>query len=487
MINHCDSDRPGSGPPHTASDPPRHGLHRSFGLLQASAMNMSNMIGVGPFLTIPLILKTMGGPQAMLGWVLGAVLAICDGMIWAELASAVPRSGGTLEYLKVAYARTSLGRLLPFLFIWQFILSGPLEIASGSIGFAQYLTYLVPMKPVFMQCLAAGVSVLGVVLLYRKIESVGKLMVALWLGVMVTMAAVLVPGLRHFDAGAALAFRCGAMTFSQGFVLGLGSAMLLVMYNFFGYYSVCYIGEEVRQPARTIPRSILLAVLVVAAMYLAMQGAIISVVPWREAAKSEFVGSLFIQTLYGRTAAVVMTLLICWTAFASVFALMLSYSRIPYAAARDGFFFSVFSRLHPRGDFPHVSLLVLGAVTVAASFFPLEAVISALFTTRILVQFIAQIGAVAMLRRRSGEVAGETAAAVPAADGPQPTPAQSTFRMAWYPLPAVIALAGWIFGFACAGVWYIVAGLATLLSGIVAYAVWRLCEPRQPNATGEET
>jgi amino acid transporter len=182
-----------------------------------------------------------------------------------------------------------------------------------------------------------------------------------------------------------------------------------------------------------------------------------------------------------------MTLLICWTAFASVFALMLSYSRIPYAAARDGFFFSVFSRLHPRGDFPHVSLLVLGAVTVAASFFPLEAVISALFTTRILVQFIAQIGAVAMLRRRSGEVAGETAAAVPAADGPQPTPAQSTFRMAWYPLPAVIALAGWIFGFACAGVWYIVAGLATLLSGIVAYAVWRLCEPRQPNATGEET
>jgi amino acid transporter len=459
------------------ADPQQHTLHRSFGLLHASAMNMSNMIGVGPFLTIPMILETMGGPQAVLGWLLGAVLAVCDGMVWAELASAIPSSGGTLEYLKVAYARTALGRLLPFLFIWQFILSGPLEIASGSIGFAQYLTYLVPMDPTCVQCLAAGVSVLGVVLLYRKIESVGKLMVALWLGVIVTMAAVLVPGLWHFNAAAAFAFPPHAFTFSQGFVLGLGSAMLLVMYNFFGYYSVCYIGEEVRQPARTIPRSILLSVLVVAAIYLAMQGTIISVVPWQEAIKSKFIGSLFMETLYGRTAGVVVTVLICWTAFASVFALMLSYSRIPYAAARDGFFFSAFARLHPRGDFPHVSLLVLGAVTVVASFFPLDAVISALFTTRILVQFIAQIGAVAMLRRRSAGGAGAVSPESPAGGPP-------TFRMALYPLPAVIALAGWVFGFACAGGWYILAGVATLLAGIVAYTVWRLCARAEQDRTG---
>jgi len=476
-----------------ASEPQQPTLHRSFGLLQASAMNMSNMIGVGPFLTIPMILETMGGPQAVLGWVLGAVLAVCDGMIWAELASAVPSSGGTLEYLKVAYARTSLGRLLPFLFIWQFILSGPLEIASGSIGFAQYLTYLVPMHPTCVQCLAAGVSVLAVVLLYRRIESVGRLMVALWLGVIVTMAAVLVPGLWHFDAGAAFAFPAHAFTFSQGFVLGLGSAMLLVMYNFFGYYSVCYIAEEVREPARTIPRSILLSVLVVAAIYLALQGTIISVVPWQEATKSKFVGSLFMETLYGHTAGVVVTVLICWTAFASVFALLLSYSRIPYAAARDGFFFSVFSRLHPRGDFPHVSLLVLGAVTVVASFFPLDAVISALFTTRILVQFIAQIGAVAMLRRRSAAGVGGISPALPASgfrpaggtqDAPDRSSGPSTFRMALYPLPAVIALAGWVFGFACAGGWYILAGLATLLAGIIAYAVWRLFDGSDQNTTG---
>ena len=183
-------------------------------------MNMSNMIGVGPFLTIPLILATMGGPQAMLGWILGAVLAVCDGMVWAELAAAVPSSGGTFEYLKVAYAGTRLGRLLPFLFIWQFILSGPLEIASGTIGFAQYLTYLRPLAPRLMelsprqvqwlvQWLAVGVAALTVVLLYRKIESVAKLMVALWAGVILTIAVVLICGLPHFSAGSPLTFRPG--------------------------------------------------------------------------------------------------------------------------------------------------------------------------------------------------------------------------------------------------------------------------------------
>ena len=233
-------------------------------------MNMSNMVGVGPFLTIPLILGSMGGPQAMLGWIAGAVLAICDGMVWAELASAVPSSGGTLEYLKVAYRGTRLGRLLPFLFIWQFILSGPLEAASGNIGFAQYfaylgptlsewveatcgngplaqhLTYLVRITTEHGEWVAVAVGALAVVLLYRRIESVGKLMVALWAGVVLTVAVVLVCGVPHFDAGTAFDFPPKAFTFSSGFVLGLGSAMLLVMYNFFGYYSVCYIGDEVQ-------------------------------------------------------------------------------------------------------------------------------------------------------------------------------------------------------------------------------------------------
>ena len=290
-----------------------HQLHRSFGLLQATAMNMSNMVGVGPFLTIPLILAAMGGPQAILGWILGALLAICDGMVWAELASAIPTSGGTFEYLKVAYAGTRLGRLLPFLFIWQFILSGPLEIASGNIGFAQYATYIVPEATPYMTWLAVGVGVLTVLLLYRKIESVGKLMVVLWVGMLLTIAVVLISGLRHFNAEAAFAFPPGAFRFSSGFLLGLGSAMTLAMYDFLGYYSVCYIGDEVTNPSRTIPRSILISVVAIAAVYVAMNVSIISVVPWQEAVKSPYIAAEFIERLYGRAGGVVVSVLICWT------------------------------------------------------------------------------------------------------------------------------------------------------------------------------
>jgi len=434
-------------------------LHRSLGLLQATAMNMSNMIGVGPFLTIPLILAAMNGPQSMLGWILGALLAICDGMVWAELASVVPSSGGTFEYLKVAFAGTPLGRLLPFMFIWQFILSGPLEIASGSIGFAQYATYLLPKTwaiPWLAEWLpmgiALGVSALTVVLLYRKIESIAKLIVAMWVGVIITIAVVLVCGLWHFNADVAFDFPPGAVGFSGRSLAGLGSATFNAMYAYLGYYSVCYIGDEVRSPSRTMPRSILISVIAVAAIYLLMNVSIISVVPWREAMHSEHIGSDFMARLYGPAGAAVMTVLVCWTAFASVYTMMLAYSRIPYAAARDGFFFSAFARLHPRGDFPHVSLLVLGAVTMAASFFDLETVISVFLTSRILVQFIAQIAAVSRLRKLGAVNTG--------------------FRIMLYPLPNAIALLGWIFLFATSGGYIILGSLAILALGLVAYAVW---------------
>ncbi len=448
-------------PPSATSDRQPHQLHRSFGLLQATAMNMSNMVGVGPFLTIPLILGAMGGPQALCGWLAGTVIALCDGLVWAELASAAPGSGGSFEYLKVAYGGTRLGRVLPFLFIWQFILSGPLEVATGNIGFAQYATYVLGWEPERARALApwiaAGVGTLAVLLLYRKIESVGRLMVVLWAGMILTLAVLLIPGVWHLSPQAAFAFPPGAFSLSLGFVLGFGQATQLAMYDFLGYYSVCNIGDEVKQPSRTIPRSILISVLVIAVIYLTLNLSIISVVPWEAAARSSHIAAEFMERLYGRTAAVLLTVLICWTAFASVFALLLGYSRIPYAAARDGYFFSAFSRLHPRGDFPHVSLLVLGAITIIASFFPLDAVISAMMVTRILIQFIAQNVAVVLLRRRGATT--------------------SSFRMALYPLPCLIALLGWLFIFATTGVWYILGGVGTLILGLAAYAAWSRRHP----------
>jgi amino acid transporter len=277
-------------------------------------------------------------------------------------------------------------------------------------------------------------------------------MVTLWVGVIFTIALVLFCGLPHFRAEVVFSFPPGAFSFSMGFLLGLGQAMALAMYDFFGYYSVCYIGDEVRSPVRTIPRSILISVVTVSVIYLSMNIVIVSVVPWREAMHSEYIASEFMEKLYGPVGGAVMTVLVLWMAFASVYTLTLGYSRIPYAAARDGFFFSVFGRLHPCGGFPHVSLLVLGAVTMGASFFDLEQVIYVLISTRILVQFIAQIGAVARLRRQGTAKPG--------------------FRMMLYPWPSAIALAGWVFIYATSDVTYIIGGLAALAAGIVAYVLW---------------
>src|SRR6516225_180798 len=117
-------------------------LIRGMGLGEATSLNMLDMIGVGPFITMPLIIAAMGGPQAMLGWIFGAGLAMCDGLVWAELGAAMPRAGGSYVYLKNIYGPNKLGRLMSFLFIWQLTFSAPLSIASGCIGFARYATYL---------------------------------------------------------------------------------------------------------------------------------------------------------------------------------------------------------------------------------------------------------------------------------------------------------------------------------------------------------
>jgi amino acid transporter len=433
----------------------KYGLERGFGLLQALALNMSNMVGVGPFITIPLIIASMGGPQCMLGWLLGTILAICDGLIWSELAAAMPGSGGTYLYLREAFHRTRWGRLLPFLFIWQFIFSGPLEIASGYIGFAQYVSYFWrSMGPLASKLVPLGVAVLVVALLYRGVSGVGRLAVVLWTGMLLTVAWVIVSGVIHFNPHVAFDFPPNPFSLSMGFVLGLGGAMRIAMYDFLGYYDICYVGGEVRNPERVIPRAIVLSVILVALIYSVMNLVIIGVVPWREAMKSPYVAAEFMERIYGDWAGTAVTILILWTSVASVFALMLGYSRIPYAAALDGYFFSVFARLHPTGGFPHVSLLVIGVMSMIASLLTLGWVIDALLVGRILIQFIGQVAAVHFLRTRRPDI-------------------QRPFRIWLYPLPSLIALVGWTFLFVTADPQFIVFGLGTLGAGVVAFWIWQ--------------
>jgi amino acid transporter len=226
------------------------------------------------------------------------------------------------------------------------------------------------------------------------------------------------------------------------------------MYNYLGYYGICFVGGEVRRPERTIPRSIVISVLLVGAMYALMTLAIMAVVPWREAAQSKFVAARFMETLYGPWAGTAVTVLILWSAVASVFALLLAYSRVPYAAALDGYFWKPFARLHPKGGFPYVSLLVIGGLAIAGGMLSLDWVVSAILTARILIQFIAQIAAVEVLRKSRPDV---------------PLP----FRMWLYPLPSVLALIGWLYVFVTSGWMFVLCGLGVLASGVAAFLVWR--------------
>jgi APA family basic amino acid/polyamine antiporter len=431
-------------------------LVRGVGLASATALNMIDMIGVGPFITMPFILTVMGGPQAMLGWVLGAALATCDGLVWAELGAAMPGSGGSYRYLRQIYGPNRWGRLISFLFIWQLSFSAPLSIASGCIGFSAYAAYLwknlehvysahsaslsLPVLGTLQvnwvvspaSFVAIGVCLLAVFLLYRRITSIGTLSKLLWLGVMGTIAWIIFAGVTHFNAAQAFSFPVGAFTLSKEFFTGLGAAMLIASYDYWGYYNVSFLGDEVQNPAKTIPRALLLSILLVACLYLVMNVSILAVVPWQELAGSSQSGhglpviSMFMQRIYGSWAAKLASGLIMWTAFASVFSLMLGYSRVPYAAALDGNYFRSFAKVHPRDRFPYVSLLALGMVAALFCFLRLADVIAALAVIRITLQFLVQAVGLIVLR-------------VTQPDLPRP------FRMWLYPVPALIAIAGFLF------------------------------------------
>ena len=440
-------------------------LERGFGLLQATAAGMANMVGVGPFITIPMILAAMQGPQCMLGWLVALVIAVCDGQVWAELSASLPGDGGTYIYLREAFRRYC-GKLVAFLFIWQFFLSMPMEVASGNIGMVDYLSYVFPALragvtigglqlsgPWVLRLLAAGVALFTIWLHYRRIGSVAKITVALWVGMLITTGWTIYAGLTHFNYHQAFSFPPGAFNFTYGFVMGLGSATLIAMYDYMGYYSACYVGEEVREPGRVLPRAIIISVVSVACIYMLINLSMISVIPWKEAIHTSYIGSLLIEHVYGHRAAIVMSLLIVYTAYGSIYALMLGYSRIPFAAARDGYFFKQVAAIHPTRHFPHVSLLLVGGMVALASLLPLETVVSACIATRIIIQFLGQAIALVLLRR----------------DRPR---LRRPFRMWLYPLPAIVSFVGFCYIFSASGWLSIGMTVGWSALGVVAFLYW---------------
>ena len=431
-------------------------LVRDIGLREATSLNMIDMIGVGPFVTIPLIVAAMGGPQAMLGWILGAFFAICDGLVWSELGAAMPRAGGSYQYLKESYGARGLGRLISFLFVWQLTFSAPLSIASGCLGVSQYATYLWPalahvhfdrlfsaVVPLLGQFqlrisisnatfVAIGCCALAVFLLYRKIGSIGRFSKLLWVGVIATILWVIFAGVTHFSAARAFSFPEGAFHLSWKFFIGLGSAMLFSFYDYWGYYNVCFLGAEVRSPEKNIPKAVIYSILIVGALYLVMNISILGVLPWQEIKQAAgadnrvYVAATLMQRVYGNWAGSVVSVLIIWTAFASVFSLLLGYSRVPYAAAVDNNYFRPFARVHQKHRFPHISLLIIGSLAAAFCVFRLADVVAALVVIRISTQFVLQILGLFWLRQRRP-------------DFPRP------FRMWLYPVPAILAVVGFLY------------------------------------------
>jgi amino acid transporter len=415
---------------------------------------MLEMIGVGPFITIPLILTTMNGPQAMLGWLLGAIVAVCDGLVWAELGAAMPGTGGPYRYLSEAFGPKRLGRLMSFLFIWETVALAPLSIGAGAVGFAQYTRFLWPQMSWWEgKAVAIAVCALITILLYRDIQSVGKLSIVMWVIVIFTALAVTAAGVTHFQLSRVLDFPPHAFTLSRQFFVGLGGATLLAMYDYGGYNNSCFFAGEIKRPEYVIPRSILISIFVVGVLYLTMNVSIIGVIPWREAMHSTFIVSDLMQRVYGAMVAKVMTAFVLFTTFASLFAVLLGYSRVPYAAAVDGRFFSVFGKLHPTRNFPWVSLVSIGIGSAAASLLDLSDLITALVVIQVLVQFMAQVVAVTMIRRYRPDI-------------------HRPFQMWLYPVTSVIAFAGWAFILAASGLKFILWGIALIAVGILAY-LWR--------------
>jgi len=425
-----------------------------MGLIQSIAVNLLGMIGIGPFITIGVILSAMGGPQAVLGWFLGALFSVCDGMVYAELGAAMPGAGGAYIYFREAFNPRTWGHLFSFLFLWETIFVAPLSISAACVGFAEYSHYFFPgLNHLGIGSLAASISVFVAFLLYRPIKTVGSFSVFMLGLVLLAMLWVIGSGLIHMNSRMAFDFPPGAFHLSKGFFFGLASATLIAMYNYGGYNNITYLGGEVKNPARNIPRAIVLSVLLVALLYLVMSVVIIGTIPWREAATSHAVVSEFIGKLYGSRAAALMTGLILAATLGGIFTMVLGYSRILYAAGAEGNFFKVFGRVHPRGHFPTVSLMAITALAIPLCWFSLERLVSALMITQIVFQFIPQIFALFAVRMYRKEI-------------------HRPFRMWLYPVPAIVALIGWIYVAATPDQrQYLGTAAVLVVLGLVAYFV----------------
>ncbi|RYD52933.1 MAG: amino acid permease [Sphingobacteriales bacterium] len=446
-------------------------LRRDLNLLQATAINAIDMVGIGPFITLSGVAAIMGGSGSIYAWLLGALLSLADGTVWASLGAKWPEAGGSYVFLQKLFPRERGGRLMAFLFVWQTTLQAPLVVASAAIGFAGYFRYLVPLTTLQARFVAGGLVLTMIVLLYRDIKSIGRMSVVLGIITVGTLLWLIFSAVPSFDAAAAFPKSWSGFPTSTLFFAALGNATTSTVYSYLGYYNVCHLGGEIKQPEKNIPRAIFISIALIAVLYLAMQTAVAGVLPAAAIAESKFVVSLYFEKLYNAGVAKIATGLILVIALASLFSVLLGYSRIPYAAAKGGDYFPVFAKLHPTKNFPHLSLLTIGGIGFLLSIAFTEkpaAVIKAIVIMRILVQFIAQ--AVGLIRYRQLN----PGAAMP-------------WKMPLYPIPAILSILIWGFLFCTADFPFILGSVTVITAGIVLYFIFLHGRPSNPESTEAET
>lgn len=428
--------------------------NRKVNLLQATAINMIDMVGIGPFVVMPFVVSQFNDGLFLWAWIFGAVTAFIDAMIWSELGAAYPLAGGTYNFHRIAYGE-KYGRLMSFLFVWQTSIQAPLVVASGAIGFAQYLTYIIDLTPLQEKAVSGSLVILVFILLYRKIEAIGKISVVMGFIVVLTILWIIISGLLHLQHPVKLLPAGEESFFSLAFWAAIGQGSVKTVYSYLGYYNVCHLGGEIKKPEVNIPRSIFISITGIAVLYLLMNISVMGVIPWQSVMEGDkYLVSYFMESIYGTKAGVVITVLILCIALSSLFAVVLGYSRVPYAAAVDGNFFKIFSKLHPVKNFPYISLIFLCALGFLFSLFmKLSEVISSILAMRILVQFIGQGVGVSLLRKRFGTK-------------------NLPFKMFLFPLPVIISISIWLFLFLSTG-WFALWGSLIAVGGVVVYIIVR--------------
>ncbi len=434
--------------------------NRKINLLQATSINMIDMVGIGPFVVMPFVVSQFHTGLFIWAWIFGAFTAFMDAMIWSELGAKYPLAGGTYNFHRIAFGEKG-GRLMSFLYVWQTSIQAPLVVASAAIGFAQYLTYIVPLEVWQQKAVSGGLVILVFLLLYRKIETIGKISVVMGSIVVLTIIWIIASGLMAQQQSVKILPTGNESFFTLAFWGAIGHASVKTVYAYLGYYNVCHLGGEIKNPGKNIPRSIFISIIGISTLYLLMNISVMGVIPWQSVkADDKYLVSTFMQLIYGQQAGVIVTVLILCIAFSSLFAVVLGYSRVPYAAAVDGNFFKPFAKLHPTKNFPYISLMVLcGLGFVFSLLFKMSDVISAILAMRIVVQFMAQGVGVSLLRKRF-------------------CTKELTFKMWLFPLPVIISIAIWIFLFISTG-WFALWGSLIAVAGIVVYMVKQRLWPEE--------